>query len=402
MSASFRVWIAAAAVVLVSPAARAQDENRGSVTPGPSQAPASGWTVTPTLLYSTSWDDNVLLRGSGDPATGDLVNVVNPRMDLNFTGRYTQFSMDYDGAFLLYRQLQSLNSYDQHASLSARTRVSRRLTLFVSDTAAASPTTQLVELVGVPFERTGSRIEDAHGGVEATLTKRTSLVASYHFQWVQFDQIQAYADALRGGHSNGASASLRHVLSAHTTLLADYDVEHAQVGAAGDLFDVQNSSVGLDRKLSERLHVYGAVGMSHLNVSALGPARTGPSWRAGLTRQFREAGVDVSYSRSFVPSYGFGGTMQNEDLTTRLRWTLSRSLSVQVSGTWSRNEPLTPGDLPLRTLWADATLGYQLQRWARVELFVSGTQQTIDRAGGVLDHNRVGIQIVTTKPMRVR
>ena len=42
--------------------------------------PGVGWTVTPSVLANTTWDDNPLVRGRGDLAPKDLVNVLNPRL----------------------------------------------------------------------------------------------------------------------------------------------------------------------------------------------------------------------------------------------------------------------------------------------------------------------------------
>jgi hypothetical protein len=38
----------------------------------------------------------------------------------------------------------------------------------------------------------------------------------------------------------------------------------------------------------------------------------------------------------------------------------------------------------------------------RLEAFYSGAHQTIDQPGGVLDRNRVGFQIITARPVRIR
>ena len=38
----------------------------------------------------------------------------------------------------------------------------------------------------------------------------------------------------------------------------------------------------------------------------------------------------------------------------------------------------------------------------RVEGFYGRTQQKIDRPGGRLERNRIGVQVVTAKPMRIR
>ena len=112
--------------------------------------------------------------------------------------------------------------------------------------------------------------------------------------------------------------------------------------------------------------------------------------------------MDVGYSRSFVPAYGFGGTTDNREFTVRLRLPLWRRLYSQSSMSWRTNDPLTPGALSLRSWWAQGSIGYTVQPWVRLEGFYDGSRQTIDRPGGELNRNRFGFQVITSKPMRIR
>ena len=112
-----------------------------STTPTDSTTTGAGWSVTPSLLYSRTWDDNVLLRGPGDETIKDYINVLNPRGELTYHGRLTDFSARYDGAFVMYRQADTLNSFDQHGGVSVRRRLSKRNTLLFSASAQQSPTT---------------------------------------------------------------------------------------------------------------------------------------------------------------------------------------------------------------------------------------------------------------------
>jgi len=365
-------------------------------------APASGWVLTPTMLFSTSHDDNVLARGTTDSPQGDVVNVLNPRAALDFRGRRTQFSGTYDGAMLLYRNLDTLNSYDQHGGALGSYRLSPHVSMFGASTVALSPTTDSLQLAGIPFVRTGSSLKELSGGVDTAFTKRTSMVAEAKFQWVHFDDARPLDLILRGGHSQGGSVTLRHRLSARTTVTGDYSLDRALVADGQAEFRVQNSSAGFEHKLSDTFQVFAAGGVSHLGLTAFGPARTGASYRAGLTSQLRIVNVDVSYNRSFVPSFGFGGTMQNQDFTTQIRATPTRRTSVQSTFSWRRNDPLTVGELSLHTFWMQVSGGYAIQPWARVEGFYGALSNTINRPGGMVDRTRFGIQIVTAKPIRIR
>jgi len=391
-----------AALALGAEPAAGQEANLRPAPEANALAPV-GWSLTPAIAYSGAWDDNVLVRGKGDTAPADFLNVINPRGTLDYNGPRGQVSGTYDGAFLLYRDLGSLDSYDQHGWIYARRLISRHVALFVRDSAASVPTTELAQFVAIPFERTGSRIDDLRSGIEIAFTKRTSIAAGYDFEWVDFDHSQPGAESLLGGHSHGGSANLRHTLNARLTLTADYSLQHAIVSTTAETFDVQNGSVGVEYKLSDLTHVLAAAGISRLASTAAFASRTGPAWRLGLSRHFRTADVDLGYARSFVPSWGFGGTMQNEEANARLRVPIARRIYTWGGVSWRRNDPLVAEiEPPLRSLWVEGSLGYAMTPYVHVEVFYGGTHQSIDRPGGIIDRNRFGFQVITAKPMRIR
>ena len=389
------------AAVIGPGTASAQESNLMPAASANSQAPA-GWSITPSLTYGASWDDNVLVRGNGDTKLPDFLNVISPRAVIDLNGRRGQVAATYDGAFLLYRDRSALDSYDQHASFFGRRLLTPHLAVFARNHAASVPTTELSQFIATPFIRTGSRLDDLHTGIEAAFTKRTSIVASYDFQWVQFDHSTAGSESLLGGHSHGGSMALTRLLNERLSLTAAADLQHATIGAGAQAFDVQNFRAGGDYKLSELTHVFAEAGVSRLGVTSFSDARVGPALRLGVARQFRTAGVDLLYSRSFVPSYGFGGTMENEEASARFRLRLSRRAYSTSAVSWRRNDPLTVAELPLRSYWLEGTLGYAITPWVHLEMFYAGTRQTIDRPGGTLDRNRIGFQLTTAKPVRVQ
>jgi hypothetical protein len=139
-----------------------------------------------------------------------------------------------------------------------------------------------------------------------------------------------------------------------------------------------------------------------VSVSGYGPAQSGPAWRAGVARQFRRAGFDLTYARSVVPSYGFGGTLQNEEVIGRARVPLARRLSAQSSVAWRSNQALTIGQPNLHSFWFEANVGYAWQPWLRLEGFYTSSSQSIEGPGGVVDRKQVGVQVVTSRPVRIR
>jgi hypothetical protein len=110
--------------------------------------------------------------------------------------------------------------------------------------------------------------------------------------------------------------------------------------------------------------------------------------------------------RSYIPSFGFGGTIQNEEVGAGYRTNVfgSRRWYLDNSAVFRNDTPLvsTGLQLPLRSLRTYSILGWEAQRWVRIEGFYARVQQTSLRPGGELSRNRIGFQIVTSKPMRVQ
>ena len=360
-----------------------------------------GWSVTPRVTTSLAWDDNVLIQGAADTLASDLNTTVTPGASLDFVGRRGAFSASYNGAVQLYRDFSALNSYDQSMHVSARRRVSSHMLIFGQQSYSRVPTTELPALAGVPFLRIGARIADVRGGLEGSHTKRLSVTGSYNFQWIAFDKDPVLGISLLGGHANGGAASARYQLSQHLSLTAAYDLQSASI-TTGGRFTVQNSWAGADVQLDEYSHVYGAFGVARLDAADLGTGKTSPAWRAGYARRFESAAVDASYARSFVPSYGGGGTLANEELTGSAHVPIGRRAYTEGTLSWRRNEPLVDDTQPLTSIWAGGLVGYAVRPWLRVEGFYGRTQQNIDRPGGRLNRNRLGIQVVTATPVRIR
>jgi hypothetical protein len=406
MRSSSGLLSAIAVVALAAaPPVSAQEGRFGSAgAPTESQLPAGGWNITPSVLYSGSWDDNVLLKGRGDSPRGDFLNVVNPRADAGFIGRRGQFSGTYDGAFLIYRDLNTLNSYDQHASVSARRLLSKHVTLFVTDSVAVTPTTETALLVGIPFLRTGARVNEFRTGVEADLTKRTSMTVSYQLDWVRFDKNPTFGASMLGGHNQGGVLFLRHKRSALTSLTVEYERHFSAVGGP-ETFDVQNAAAGFERKLTENARIFAAAGISRLGESALGPALISPRYHAGILQLLRRGRLDVVYDRSFVPSFGLGATTESNNLSVRLHMPLSRKVYTDSGFSWRSNRYLQVsqvGDASLGSRWLEASIGYLAQPWARIEGFYASAYQGTTLPGGTLDRNRFGVQVITAKPVRIR
>jgi hypothetical protein len=306
-----------------------------------SQPTAPGWVFTPGISVGETFDTNVLLVGDGGETREDFLTAVTPRATLGFRGRHTTFHLDYRGSYQLYRELSQLNAFDQRATVSAERRVSPYLTLFLRNSLSKSPTTDELDIPGVAFRRQGVMMDDLRAGVDARFSRRSSLRAAYTFQWIRFDGLTEAQlnDALRrGGHSNGASAQFDYRLTPRLSFGAELEGRRATVDVTRD-FDAQSALGVIDLRLSERFSLSGGAGYSWLSTDEIDSRRSAPAFRVNLSRSGARVAWNVGYRKSFLPSFGFGGTFENQELEgsflaplTR-RLDLSGSLSVRAAGT---------------------------------------------------------------------
>jgi hypothetical protein len=150
------------------------------------------------------------------------------------------------------------------------------------------------------------------------------------------------------------------------------------------------------------LSVSGALGVSRV-TDVDRAAKTGPAWRVTAVQKLPRATLTASYAKSFVPAFGLGGSVQNEELSASLLMPVARNrLYLQAGVSYRRNEPLLSEELRLNSLWMHSAIGYGLHRLVRVEVFFARSQQDSLRPGGQVHRNRLGVQLVTAKPMRIK
>jgi hypothetical protein len=126
------------------------------------------------------------------------------------------------------------------------------------------------------------------------------------------------------------------------------------------------------------------------------------SYRFALARDVGRSVVDLLLSQSYVPSWTFGGTTQNDEVTLRLRVPLARRLYAQSLASWRNDKSLVETVPGLKSLWIQATVGYTARTWVRLEGYYLSTQQSFATNDALLHHNQVGFQAIASKPVRLR
>lgn len=362
-----------------------------------------GFTFTPGISLAGVWDSNVALAApAGDRrrTTKDNLFVFEPFGQLELISSRTELIAGYRGYVRRYVDVDQLNGFDQRGYLSLRRLASRRVTVFARNEYADVPTTDEVQLDGLPYTRTGSRSNRLAAGIESRLTKFTDLNVRYENTWVKFDRPETF---LSDGWINGVKTDLRRRLTDRTAVGAEYGIRRADLEDGSRVIWFQDMGGLLTQAVGPHTRVTVAAGYSFLSDSRLDRDRRGPYLRGELTHDVERATLGLSFERSFVPSFGFGGSSDSQEVRGYVHMPLSRNrLYVQTSAFWRRTNPLVLEELDLDTIQASNTVGYALARWMRLEAFHVFTRQDSRITGGEINRQRAGVQVVLSQPMRIR
>jgi hypothetical protein len=361
-----------------------------------------GWSFTPGIVFGALYDTNVAIAspGVGGKTASDKLFRVEPFGQLEFFSPRTTFNAGYRGSLRRYFELSDLDGVDHRAFMSLRERVSRRVTFFANNHYSQVPTTDLLELNGVPFQRSGARHNALIAGVDARLSKRVDFGLSYENTWVDFVRKDTI---LTGGVVNGIQTDLTYRFNERASAGAEYGFRWADMnqGTKQTLFQDVG---GVVRYLtSERTSFALAAGLAYLLDRVRDVTRTGPYVKAELTHRAERATVGGEYRRSYVPSLAFGGTNQSQEARGYVHMPLGRNrLYVQESASWRRTDPFADSELPLDSIVLQSTLGYAVQRWFRVEGYHAFTTQDNRIVAGKISRHVAGVQFVVSEPMRIR
>lgn len=399
-----RAALVAALSALTAPAVSAQEQS----TEFPTYL-SPGLTFTPGISMAGVWDSNVALAAPSGTAASDSLFIFEPFGQLELISPRTQLVAGYKGYVRRYTDIEALNGFDQRGFFSMRRLATRRLAIFASNEYDDVPTTDETELNGVPFTRTGSKSNRFAGGVESRLAKYTDLVVRYENTWVNFDREESF---LSNGWINSIAGDLRQRLSERLSVGAEYRIRKAdldqgiQQGVDLGERDIWFQDFGgvLSYAAGPHTKVTVSGGFSLLNDSQPEGDRKGPYFRGDISHDIDRATIGASYEKSFVPSFGFGGSSNNQEVSGFIHMPLSRNrIYLNTSAVWRRSNPLLEEvELALDTIQISNTLGYAVVRWFRLEGYHAFTRQDSRVTGGEINRQRAGVQLVISQPMRIR
>lgn len=388
--------LAAAFLLAIGRAAVAQESTEFE------SAHLPGWTFTPGIVAATVFDNNVGLSADlpTQPKQGDQLYILEPSGQLEYTGPRTNFESGYRGYLRRYSDVDALDGYDQHAYAALRHRATRHTTLFLNNAFIEVPSTDELELNGVPFSRTGSRSNTLGGGLQSRLTRLLDLNVHYDLTRVDFDHSAALL--LQNGIFHGVQAELLRRVNDRTSLGGEYAIRLASLNSGTHDLTFQNVGATFRYDTGPRTSIHASAGLAYLIDRFLNESHTGPYVRADITYHIERATLGAGYAREFIPTFGFGGSSQSEAFHGYLTMPVSRNrIYLQQSVSWRRSDPLIVISPALDSWWLHSSIGYAMSRWLRAEGYYAFSRQDSSIPGGLIHRNRVGAQIAISQPVRI-
>jgi hypothetical protein len=361
-----------------------------------------GWSFTPGVAVGAVFDNNVAIAGPDEfgKTANDTLMQVEPFGQLEYFSGRTSFSSGYRGAMRRYFELRDLDGVDHRLYATLRHRVTRRVSIFLDESFQQSPTTDALELNGLPFLRTGSRYNLIVGGVEARLTKSLDMTSRYELSHADFLDDST---PLRDGFVQGGHTSLTYRLGARASAGGEYGIKRANLNDGARDYLFQNAGGVLHYRTGEHTTFDLSGGLTYVIDRALDETRTGPYVKAALVHRAQRATIGGEYQRDYAPSFGLAGAQRSHELSGYVEMPFRRNrFYVQESAAWRRSDPFSANDVALSTIWVRSTLGYAIQRWLRLEGHHTFTSQDNRLAGGKVTRHLAGIQVVVSEPMRIR
>jgi hypothetical protein len=366
---------------------------------------APGFVLTPSVAMGVLHDDNPVLAANNDSPPSDIVTTVRPAMDFTYMAKHAFLGAGYRGSLQRFSELDAYDSYDQGGYAEYRQQLSRRATFSVRDSFTLSPTTDLVEVAGVPFTRTGTTQNTLSSGLTLAAARHLQLTAGYDFQLLRFNRPDEPISALlQGGTAHSLTFGAHRALTSRIKFGGEYRLQRSVVGEQieREKFTIQNAEAIATFELAPTVTLTAGGGVSRLALPGEGGTHFGPAARFSLSKRTDYAVFSLSGTRSFVPAFGFGGSFQNQELSGAVHVPVARRAFIDASVSWRESEPVLQRELALSALWVKTTVGYSFPRWLRLEGFYNGAFQHTTVEGGRIGRNRVGVQAVTGHPMRLR
>jgi hypothetical protein len=360
------------------------------------------WTVTPSLRLAERYDDNIF--DTARDRVSDFVTEGTLGLRLGYQGSQTDLAAGFSVTGEAYAEETDLNNFgenrDAYLNLGWRPgpRTELRLAGYFAHTndptrflitPVVSPTPGVtpVPTVGIERREVSQYSVDVSGRYQ--LTSRLGVLLGYEFTKVNE---QEAPDSTR--HLGRIGATWQWTTTDQLSLAATGGVF---LEDSGDTEGTGSLQLGWARQWSPRLRT----------SLAIGPGRTGGEWHgavdATLGYQLAQTlTVNAAYRVGSDVVVGETGPELVSALSGGFAWTPLRQLTLEMTGGWTRSEPLgsqATGDAS-NTYFLGLSASYRVTTWASVTFAYQYSIEDGTGGAGDIRNNQVTLGVTLAPEFR--
>lgn len=339
-------------------------------------------TVKPSVRIEESYDSNATLGSNNDK--GDFLTSVSPRIDMVNERKGLVLNGSYSLNSRYYSRESGLNYISHSGQIGANMDISRRFSVSMSDSATYTRDSRETDDAGIQLPLSG------------ILTNNISLALSH--KWSQLttvtlrgsDSFSKYDESsLIDSRTDTAGVDLSRQLTSLTSANVSYTFTNFHFERNGEN-DVQSHSfqLGASNNFSPDLSL-------NLSGGVVYSGEIGDKYdwtaQAGLSKRFHMSSLTLSYSRDVTAPSGLTDEINISDRGS-LAWsqTLSRTLSMVLSGSYSENHSEPTSLLRIKSYDASISTDWRPNSWLS---FGAGYSRFQQWAEGPLGNDSTGDRV---------
>jgi hypothetical protein len=323
--------------------------------------------VTTGLTVNTSYNDNVLL-GENTTPVGDVVYSILPTIALDQATPRQHSTLTYSPGFTFYQHTSALNAANQYGALDFQYRLSKHVTMRLSDTFQKSSNVfdQLYPASGgaiagstqaTPIEVVAPYADRLNNVANVGLSYQFSRNAMIGAAGIVTDSNYsnpAQASGLNNSNSYGGSVfySLRLSTTQYIGLTYQYlrsqgNPANAQANPANGNTEIQTHALFPFYTIyfGPMFSLSLSIGPQYFDAAESGfpPFRSWtPTAKASIGWQRSHTNLAASYSRIVPGSIGLPGAFNSATVSGLVQWQMTRTWIVGSTANYSNNGNLTP------------------------------------------------------------
>lgn len=362
----------------------------------PEFAHGAGTTLRQTVMAEFRYDTNARIAAEGALSGDDVVLLLVPGFEaMNQRNKLTLTGVYRPSVYFYFKQPE-LNTISHSGTIAADYEFSPRTSMRAEERLTYSKESLESTLTGYQNRRSGILTNTVNLSMNHALTRRTAMSLSASDYILRFDDPVAVDSRNVSG-----SAGLNYQATPETQLNGSYNFSRASYDLPGGSSSNQNThslNAGFSTRFRESMTLLMSGGAVYAQTPGTGDGFFDWVALAEVRKTFNKYDASLSYSRRTTSSSGVTDQLTlNDSFSAGLRHEINRTLSVSLSGNYTRNHSKPDDSFDTKSFTASASGAWRMREWLTFGMgYAHFTQESDGPLGEDLKRDHVFVNINMT------